>query len=699
MSSAKDPYKYFRIEARELCENIGRGILDLEKLPADPQLIPRLLRYAHTLKGAARVVKLLEIAARAHSLEEILLPKRDGQAQVTREETQALLALVDQISGIMAGLGEFASPPAVSVPDAPAPPAERDSALTRVGVSESYDALRVDVEQMDSLLRSVANAGQRMAGLSRELTQLDHLGRQAALLAQMATPVRQESGLSATASGQLRSLARDLASELERLKRGLDGAALEVEGELRDVHETAHQLRLLPASTLFPAVERVLFDAAAQLGKRVQFTSQGGEVRLDAHVLGSLRDALLHVVRNAVAHGIETPEQRRAAGKSERGVVTLSIQRSGNRVKFGCSDDGRGIDREAVRRVAVERGLVAEVDARRLSDAEVSELLMRSGLSTSREVTEIAGHGIGLDVVKEATARLKGSVHVESVPGSGTRIELEVPVSLALVPSLMVEVRGARLAIPLEAVAATARVQQSELGRSQDRECVLHEGQPLPFFPLERVLPGAEQDAVRAMWSLVMLRWGGRGAALGVDRVLGTSNVVMRAMPSLVRAHPVVAGAALDAEGNPQLVLEPRALIERAESHVATRQRAEVRALPPILVIDDSLTTRMLEQSILRSAGYEVDIATSAEEGLEKARLKRYGLFLVDVEMPGMNGFEFVATTRADAELSATPAILVTSRDEPDDRQRGARAGARAYIVKGEFEQQHLLRTIRSLMG
>jgi two-component system chemotaxis sensor kinase CheA len=374
--------------------------------------------------------------------------------------------------------------------------------------------------------------------------------------------------------------------------------------------------------------------------------------------------------------------------------------RRGNRAVFSCRDDGRGVDVEAVRRAVVERGFLPRAQAHSMSVGEVMRVLLTSGISTSASVTQLAGRGIGLDVVREAVLRLKGEVAIESARGEGSTFALDVPISVASLTALIVDVAGVTHAIPLDAVRSTLRVSSREIARSQDSESVVHEGKVVPFTPLARALRrGAAPTERRPVWPTVLVSAGGRAAALGVDRVLGTSNVVVRALPALVQADAVVAGAALDAEGNPQLVLDPVALVLAAESQRGVSLQTEPRVRAPILVVDDSLTTRMLEQSVLESAGYQVELAASAEEGLAMAARKPYALVLVDVEMPGMNGFEFVEQTRARPELRYLPCILVTSRASPEDRRRGLAAGARAHIDKREFHQGTLLDRISELLG
>jgi two-component system chemotaxis sensor kinase CheA len=273
-------------------------------------------------------------------------------------------------------------------------------------------------------------------------------------------------------------------------------------------------------------------------------------------------------------------------------------------------------------------------------------------------------------------------------------------VSVSSLNALEVDAGGTVVALPLDAVRQTIRVADQDIARSVEKDSIVYQGKAIPFVPLSTTLhenPAA--DPKRRFWSAVVLEARCGVAAIGVDRLLGTRSIVVRSLPSFANAEAVVAGTSLDAEGNPQLALDPEGLIAAAYLGRARTMDMVASKRASVLVVDDSLTTRMLEQSILESAGYEVELATSGEEGLEKAHAKPHGLFLVDVEMPGMDGFEFVARTQGDAALRAVPAILVTSRSAVEDRRRGEQVGARGYIVKGEFDQRYLLRLIREFMG
>jgi len=327
-------------------------------------------------------------------------------------------------------------------------------------------------------------------------------------------------------------------------------------------------------------------------------------------------------------------------------------------------------------------------------------MLLRGGVSTSAGLTAVSGRGIGLNVVRETVRRLRGEIDIRTSPGAGTDVELIVPVSLSSLPALVAVVGGTTVLIPLDSVRRTLTITPADITVSPAGSRILVEGELLPFRLLHSLLglaPTADRAGARIA---IVVEASGEPFAMGVDALHGIETAVVQSLPEAAAALPFVAGAALDEAGAPQLVLTPEALAgSAAEAGAPPAPRARAPELPPLLVIDDSLTTRMLERSILESARYEVDLAVSAEEAIQKAKARRYGLFIVDVEMPGMNGFEFIALTRSDPELRDIPSILVTSRADSEDKRRGKEAGARAYIVKSQFDQEQLLEAVRRLVG
>jgi two-component system chemotaxis sensor kinase CheA len=649
-----DPYKYFRTEARELCAELGKGVLELERAPA-PEIVAQMLRVAHTLKGAARVVKQREIAELAHAVEEALAPHRDARSAIARDVADTILRHLDAIGRSLAAL---------------APPPEGGSTPAEV-----FENVRADAADTEALIHGLAEVH---AGLGALRRQAEALARARGL----ATAAARKAG---------EELAALLASVEQALADGIDRA----ERDLGAVREAAERLRLVPAGAVFGAIERAVRDAALTLGKRAAFDGRGGEVRLDAQVLAALQGALLQVAANAVAHGIEPEAERRAAGKAPEGRVVLEVGRRGRRVLFRCRDDGRGVDLEAVRRAAERRGL-RSAETERLGADELMRLVLRGGITTSGAATELAGRGIGLDLVREAAERLGGEVTVRTESGRGTTVDIDVPLSVASLDGLVVEAGGVAAVIPLDAVRRTMRLRPGDVAQSPQGEALVHDGKVVPLLSLDRAL-AARARGSRAR-SVVIVQAPSGTAAVGVERLLGTTSVVLRALPALAPAAAVVAGASFDAEGRPRMVLDPDGLVAEAQrAGPAAPEPAARRA--PILVVDDSLTTRMLEQSILESAGYEVDVAVSGEEALEKARARRYALLLVDVEMPNMDGFTLLERMRSDPALRDVPSILVTSRASPEDRRRGLECGAAAYIVKSEFDQRELLERIGRLVG
>jgi two-component system chemotaxis sensor kinase CheA len=686
----RDPYKYFRVEARELVEGLSRGVLDFEKGVGPTDAAAALLRLAHTLKGAARVVREVKIAEAAHAVEDVLGPYRDGPLATGRalrlEDAQRLLGLLDSIASAVAAL----EPSPAKAPNSPSP-----AAGTSATPAEALRSVRVEIEEMDTLLGGLFEVSVQVSALRKQMEAL-------------ATAVDLTRGLSTLLprEGRERATLDEIAAHVSRAERSLASGIDRVENEIGDVQERAQKLRLVPASAIFATLERAVRDAAEALKKEVRFEAGGGEYRVEANVLFALRDALIHVVRNAVAHGIESPAERTRLRKPAQGKVELRVERRGQRIAFVCTDDGKGIDVDTVIRAAGSRGAPRPGGSSPIARAQALRLILESGVSTAESVTGVSGRGVGLDVLRKTALDLSGEITLESEPGRGTTIDVCVPLAVSSIVTLVFEVAGFRLALPLDAVERTMNIGPESVVRSAQQEAVIVADTRIVLFraaalaaALGLSVTGHERER-RARSAVVVVQAGPRSAAIEIDRLVGTSMAVVRPLPPLSGPSPLVSGASLDADGQPKLILDARGLVDAAH-RTRTASRGAEAAAPraPILVVDDSLTTRMLEQSILESAGYTVELATSAEQAEAKARESAYSLFLVDVEMPGMDGFEFVSRTRADPQTRAIPAILVTSRDAPEDRRRGAEAGASGYVVKGEFDQGLLLGTIRQLIG
>ena len=687
---AQDPYKYFRPEASELVDQFARGVLDLEKGATGKTAVAHLLRLAHTLKGAARVVKQTEVANRAHAIEDALAPFRDSTDPLGRTDIDLLLEHLDAISAELATL----TPPS---PPAASPGLAADG---QADVSLQLRAGQPDLTEADAVLVGVAETHVLIGALrdvARGVEQTRLLADQL-LTAWPAHGAADTTPYAGTYADGRDVVAGELRRQVGVVERRLGSAIDQIDRELRQVRESAERLRLVPAACLFTTLERCARDTAHALAKQVAFEGSGGDIRLDAPVLAVVQPALVQLVRNAVAHGIEAEPTRHAAGKTRAGRVSVRVSRRGSRIVFACHDDGAGVDVDAVRRMAAQRGLIVSNRGRGGAD-DIVDILLRGGISTASTVTKASGRGIGLDIVREAVERLNAELGLDTAPGLGTTFELIIPPSLASVDALLFQTGnlGATAAIPLDAVRGTLRLVAGDISQSAAGASIRYRDNAIAFLPLGTALSGKGWSSERA-WTAIVVHASDSLAAIGVRRLLGIGKIVMQPLPSGMRTSPIVIGAALDAGGSPQLVLD-------AEALVAAAQRAQAFALapeparPPVLVVDDSLTTRMLEQNILESAGYAVDVAISGEDALARVRDKRYALILCDVEMAGMDGFRFIERIRTNPASSDVPAILVTSCAQPEYRQRGRDVGAQGYIVKGEFDQSKLLNMIAPLIA
>ncbi|HMJ15551.1 MAG TPA: response regulator, partial [Polyangiaceae bacterium] len=609
-------------------------------------------------------------------------------SRAPRELIDGALRLVDEMSALLAKL----TAPSEARPDATSK--GHPGAPASVPPDEPLRMVSSDLVEVDSVLDGISEASAQLTSLRTCLTRTERARRLAQLLDEQLGALRLKRTLNGS-SARMRSLSAELRAVLEVVERELGFALDQVNRELSQVREAAESLRMLPASVLFHPLERTVRDVASASKRRVAFVAVGGELRMDSHMLNVVQNALVQVIRNAIAHGIEPEAERVAAGKPPEGRITLEVKRQGNQLAFICRDDGRGIDLIAVRKAAQQKALLGDRTAA-LGDKELLDWLMQAGISTAGAVTEISGRGVGLDVVRQAARELGGSVQIDTTRGKGTTFEILLPVSLAAMRALMVQVNERVVAVPLDAVNCTVRVVPEEIARAASGTTLLFQGEVIPFLSLAQALREPEPSSAVGARSAIVLERGSRRAALAVDRLLGMENIVMRPLPPFAPADRVIAGAILDAAGRAQVVVDPDALLVSALQLQHDVRPARERL--PLLVIDDSLTTRMLEQSILEAAGYEVDLATSGEEGLDKARKRKYSLFLVDVEMPGMDGFTFIEKTRSDPVLASIPAILLTSRGSAEDRARGIAAGARAHMLKSEFDQGVLLERIQALV-
>jgi two-component system, chemotaxis family, sensor kinase CheA len=507
--------------------------------------------------------------------------------------------------------------------------------------------------------------------------------------------------------------ANSLINELEqRLALHADRAA-DDSARLATVSDRLHQqvrrTRMLPLTTLFSPLRLQIREMARAAGKQVALELDDGGAEADRQVLERLGEVLLHLLRNAVDHGVEPAEDRAAKGKAPAGLIKLRAEVSGDRLNLTIADDGAGLDLAAIRQRALTTGQLSEADLARLSESELIDLIFLPGFSTRLEVSKLSGRGVGLDIVRSRVERMRGRVAVQSVPGAGCTFTIDLPLSLASSHGLLLRAGTASYVLPLDSVERIVPVAACDVRSLEGHPALLLDGRPLSLMHLTDLLGCATATGAgnaNSTWYGLVIGSGERQVICLVDEVLGEQELVMHRLPAPLQQVSGIAGATILADGKVVPVLDVVDLLQVASGARQPLQLAPASAEPArrttVLVVDDSITTRTLEKNILEAAGYRVRLATDGIEAIQLLdQMSKDGgcdLMLSDVDMPRLNGFDLTARVRADARFLHLPVVLVTSLDTAADRERGIAAGADAYIVKRQFDQQRLLDTIARLI-
>jgi two-component system chemotaxis sensor kinase CheA len=498
---------------------------------------------------------------------------------------------------------------------------------------------------------------------------------------------------------QMQALSNDLARQYVKDTTQMALVIDELEQEIKRV-------RMLPLNTITGPFARMVRDLAKDAKKEVVLQIIGGETELDKRVLEQIKDPLIHLLRNAVDHGIELPAKREELGKPRTGTITLSAEQMGNNIVISVSDDGAGLDTESIRFALTRRGVV---DVQSLSETDVVEAIYQSGISTSPIITDISGRGVGLDVVRRNVEALHGQIDQEWTAGEGTTFRLSLPLTLTSSHGLLVRVSNQLFAIQFNAIVRIDDIAPEDISTLEGHDTVLHDGRPLTLVRLSDVL-GLPSVGLQENGRIpyVILAAAERRMAFAVDELVDEQEVVIKGLGKQLSRVGGVLGATVMGSGDVVLILNVADLIKLAlratkrsifDMVEETALATETKARPRILVVDDSITTRTLEKNILEAEGYDVLLATDGEEALSAIATEGLpDLIVSDIIMPRMDGFELTHKIKEDDQTAHLPVILVTSLDSPEDKERGIEAGADAYIVKSSFDQQSLLETIEQLI-
>ena len=622
-------------------------------------------------------------------------------------------------------------PPAVETdrgpeaePEVAPPPASSEEPPTQHRRAPAAETIRVDTGKLDrlasvagemivSLIKSeaIANAARSAVGMAKDQVRLwqqlrDELRPVVATLAGASSADGSLSKLEELI-GRSENANASLLTELERLAHQLNESTMRVATTTRRLEEDVMSVRMRPVSALFNTFPRAVRDMSRDLGRPTNLTIEGGDTELDRKVVEAIRDPLLHLVRNAVGHGIEPQDERARLGKDPEGAVRLAAWQQGDQVFVEISDDGKGIDPPAVREAAVAKGLIDRPTAESLSKADCLRLIFEPGFSTSEAVTDISGRGVGMDVVKASVEDLNGEVRVESTLGAGTTITLVLPLTLAISRALLLTSNEMTMAIPTVAVDSTVKVRPDDIKSVEGKEAIIVRDATVPILRLSRLLgldpshlPSSE-DAL----NVVIIAYAQQKFGFIVDELIGEQEIVVKPLGAPLKRVKNVAGAAILGSGDVVVVLHVPDIAALAKATVlkqTIRERAETETSPArkrALIVEDSLTARELERSMFEAAGYEVETAADGLEGLEKLSSQTVDLIVTDVQMPRMDGFEMTSRLKADDRYRDIPVIIVTSRADEADRKRGLEAGADAYFVKSSLSQSDLIECAQRLAG
>jgi two-component system chemotaxis sensor kinase CheA len=700
----------FKVEAEDHLNAITGHLAALERgLPPEevPGVVEGAFRAVHTLKGAARSVGLGDVESLCQALEQTFSRAKRAQLALSRELLGRVQEAVDGVARLLGGGAEAVGvaelvrrleDPAAPRPERQvmAPPPAPSVAPSAPAAAPAGQTIRIDTARLESLHR-------RAEELLAVKLSVEERVREARGLAESLAHCREQVGGVALAEGpggQVRDAEAQARVLLERLLGDRRNLGVAVDG----LHEEARRVRMMPVSSIVEPFARMVGELARAQAKEVAWEVQGAELEADRKVLETIKDPLLHLLRNAIDHGIEPPDRRERAGKPRRGRLSLRVlPLEGRRIEVCVEDDGAGIDVAGVRAAAVRARVMDAEEAEALPEEAALRLMLSSGVSTSSVVTELSGHGLGMAIASEAVERLGGELLVETRSGAGTTVRMLLPAAVATFRGLLLRAARQDFLLSIGAVERVLRVSASELASAGGRGFLRLNGRALPAGSLAAALGRGEEKEAPAdghRRPCVVLAAGEDRGAFLVDEVLGEREVLVKELtPPLVRVRHV-AGAGLLGSGEVVLILRPADVLHALREVPAEPQglAAAEEAPPAILVVDDSITTRTMERNLLESAGYRVEVAVDGMEAWTALKTGRFDLVLADVDMPRMNGFDLTARIRADAALAGLPVVLVTALESREDKEHGIEAGANAYVIKSGFDQSKLLEIIRRLV-
>ncbi|HHT9107592.1 MAG TPA: hybrid sensor histidine kinase/response regulator [Candidatus Wunengus sp. YC64] len=746
-------------ENRDRIQKLNRTILAFEKDASNLELLKEIMREVHTLKGTARMMGFVDIVTLSHKVEDMFVKVKEGGLQSTKGLYDVVFQALDMLASMVelklkdaktsvdvnemcsrlevilgggtpevSGLKEDTGMPGMTKPqdektEAPISPVlpqiEREEKKFKDGMavtkaaSDGKKSIRIGLDKVDVLYNHLVELVMAQMSFHQRYDDTFKLNRYAKQLKAIQTELNTSLGGQNTNNKRLHEIpaqynraAEYFLKEMSRYSEAYEADVVKLDAVTEGIRQQVMSMRMQPMSLVFDMSARLVRDLSRQFNKEVNLLISGAEVELDNNIIEMLKDPVVHLLRNAIDHGIEEPSLRTSLGKKKEGTIVLSAKQEGGDVLIIVEDDGKGIDKEQVKETAIQKGLLSKEEATNASDEEIYEIIMKPGFSTSKIITDTSGRGVGMDVVKTMVDRLNGSLILESTKGHGSRFILKVPATIALMNVLILRVGNMTLAVPSAGVNCAVHIIGKDISTLEGKASAFVEGQTIPLIHMSDIFMLAKEERSRDERVPIIISRSERGKiGFIVSEFLYEKEVVFQEFKGYLKRPRYFSGVATLGTGEIVLILNIQELVKARDLSGVSPITEVSKGVKPqvkrntILVAEDSMITAELEKNILVNAGYEVDVAIDGIDAMDKLHGKKYDLLVTDIDMPRMDGFELTAKVRADKRLKDLPVIVVTVREKVEDKRKGIEVGADAYILKKEFDQNNLLNTIKRLIG
>jgi len=744
-------------ENRDRIQKLNRAILAFEKDASNLELLKEIMREVHTLKGTARMMGFVDIVTLSHKVEDMFVKVKEGGLQSTEGLYDIVFQALDMIANMvesklkdvrsttnveeMCGrlevflhssalqgkeeasqsmvnkaVSEVAESKIVENKPPSIFPAEPEGKMSVSEVNipqEGKKTIRIGLDKIEALYNHLVELIMTQMAFRQRYEDMMKLNQYAKRLKTIKAETGADSGSHESNNKKLHQIVTRYNSvedhflkEITRHADAYETDVVKLDAVTEGIRQQVMSMRMQPISAIFDLAARLVRDLSRQFNKEADLVVSGADVELDNNIIEILKAPLVHLLRNAIDHGIEEPSLRASLGKKEAGAIALSAKQEGGDVLIIVEDDGKGIDKERVKEMAVQKGLLSEEEAQKVSDEEIYEIIMKPGFSTSKIITDTSGRGVGMDVVKTVVDRLNGSLVIESNEGQGARFILKVPATIALMNVLILRVGNMTLAVPSAGVNCAVHISGKDISTMEGKASAFIEGQTIPLIHMSDIFMVAKEEKNGNDRVPVIISRFDRGKiGFIVSEFLYEVKIVFQEFKGYLKRPRFFSGVATLGTGEIVLILNIQELVKARDlsgvspvTEVSKGVTLQVKR-NAILVAEDSMITAELEKNILVNAGYEVDVAIDGIDAMDKLHGKKYDLLVTDIDMPRMDGFELTSKVRADKRLKDLPVIVVTVRERVEDKRKGIEAGADAYILKKEFDQNNLLNTIKRLIG